>query len=532
MLSCLGIYIDKNLIKYAKLKKTRDSYKVEAYNVEAFENLENSLDKIISETNSEKTPICINISDELYNYFDAFSMLEKKDITKSLEIEFEMLCNKKGYDKNSLISRYILRENKQDFDKYKAIYISANKKEIERNSKYLSNYKLASMTPISTSITNLIDISDDENVAIVNIENETKITTIVDGQIYRVDVLNSGMEEVLEKINRIEMSWKKAYEVCKNITIYGHEVRNIDENEYLDIVMPVLYKIANESKKILGSFKEGIDKIYITGIGSCINNIDLYFQDFFKKSKCEILKPFFIDTDSLKIPTKEYIEVNSAIALALDGLGELNKDLNFVSNLKFDAFDIESILNSKDNFDFKSIIKAPLDLKEKMLLRIIAVFIITSICFSTFGGVVSRNINKQKSEINQKLAQTSEQINELNNQLEQIKSHTSTYSALINSVNSEENSSQNSKNDRVISKDAIPNMLNKIMFIIPKYVQIISIENTSNNHIVIEAVSEKYEQLGYFVAAIKNDGMLENIKSTSGTKSNSLVQITIEGDLP
>ena len=74
-------------------------------------------------------------------------------------------------------------------------------------------------------------------------------------------------------------------------------------------------------------------------------------------------------------------------------------------------------------------------------------------------------------------------------------------------------------------------MLNKIMFIIPQQVQIISIENTTENHVVIEAVSEKYEQLGYFLAAIKNDGMLENIQSTTGTKSDSLVQITIEGDL-
>ena len=84
MLSCLGIYIDKNLIKYAKVKKTKDSYKIEAFNVEVFENLEEALNKIIAETNSYKTPICINISNELYNYFDVFSMLEKKDITKSL----------------------------------------------------------------------------------------------------------------------------------------------------------------------------------------------------------------------------------------------------------------------------------------------------------------------------------------------------------------------------------------------------------------------------------------------------------------
>ena len=34
------------------------------------------------------------------------------------------------------------------------------------------------------------------------------------------------------------------------------------------------------------------------------------------------------------------------------------------------------------------------------------------------------------------------------------------------------------------------------------------------------------------MATIKSDNILKNIQSTSGTKSDSLVQITIEGDLP
>ena len=116
MLSSLGIYVDKNLIKYAKLKKVKDSYKLESFNVEVFENLNEALIKIINETNSHKIPVCINISNELYNYFDVFSILEKKDITKSLDIEFEMLCSDKGYDHSSLESRYVLRENKENFD--------------------------------------------------------------------------------------------------------------------------------------------------------------------------------------------------------------------------------------------------------------------------------------------------------------------------------------------------------------------------------------------------------------------------------
>lgn len=533
MSSCLGIYVDKNLIKYAKLKRNKDTFKVESFNVETFENLEDVLKKVIIETNSLRTPISINISNELYNYFDVFSVLEKKDISKSLDIEFEMLCNDKGYDKKLLDSRYILMDNKDDYEKYKALYISTNKEELEEKIDILSDYKLFSMTPVSTSITNLIELDENENIAIVNIENETQITTIIDGQINRVDILNASLGEIVEKINNLELSWKKSYDVFKNITIYDHEVTSLDENEneYIDVVMPKIDRIAKEMKKVLSSFKEKITKVYITGMGATISNIDLYFQNFFKDIKCEILKPFFIDPGSLKIPTKEYIEVNSAIALALDGLGFINKDLNFAPVSRLDNFDIENIINSTENFDSNEW-KKPFSIEEKIITRGIAVFIIAIIAFIAFSGIIVSQSNKKISDANEKITETTKQISIMDSQLSQIQSYTNTYTGLINSVDSLNEVTTNNQNNRVISKDAIPNLLNKIMFIVPKQVQVISIENTESNHIVIEATSEKYEQLGYFVAAIKNDGMLSNITSTSGTKSDSLVQITIEGDLP
>lgn len=397
MLSCLGVYIDKNLIKYAKLKKVKDTFKIEAFNVEVFEDLEASLKKIIDETGSNKCPICINISNELYNYFDVFSMLDKKDIAKSLNIEFEMLCDEKGYDKKSLDSRYILMENSDNFEKYKAMYISTNKKELDKKMAMLSNYKLYSMTPTSTSLTNLLEYDGSENVAIINIERETEITTIIDGQIRRVNVLNKNLEEVIEKINKVELSWKKSYDVLKNITIYGREgVQSLDEdeNEYLDIVMPVLYKIASETKKVLESFKEKIDKVYITGIGATINNIDLYFQDFLKNIKCEILKPFFIDTIYLKTATKEYIEVNSAIALALEGLGFSNKELNFAPVSKLENF--ENI--KKEDFNLNNIIKGPFNAEEKLVMRIMAALMMGIIVFSVFGINLVSKLNAQKTK--------------------------------------------------------------------------------------------------------------------------------------
>ena len=266
-------------------------------------------------------------------------------------------------------------------------------------------------------------------------------------------------------------------------------------------------------------------------MGATISNIDLYFQDFLKNIKCEILKPFFIEPTSLKVPTKEYIEVNSAIALALDGLGFMNKDLNFAPISKFDNLDIENIINSKENFDINEW-KKPFSIQEKMLARGIAVFLIGIIGFSIFGGVIASKSNKKIEEVNTKLAETNSQLKMMDNHFSQIETYANTYTTLVESVNSLNEATTNTQNNRIIAKDAIPNLLNKIMFIIPQKVQIISIENTEDKHIVIEAVSEKYEQLGYFVAAMKNDGMLVNIQSTSGTKSDSLVQITIEGDLP
>ena len=536
MSSCLGIYVDKNLIKYAKLKRVRDSFKVELFNVEVFEDLEETLKRIVIETNSTKDPICINVSNEIYNYFDVFSELEKKDITKSLDIEFEMLCQEKGYDKESLESRYLLADNKENIEKYKALYISTTKSEIDEKVKILSNYKLSSITSVLTSITNLVECNENENVAVVNLENETKVTTVINGQITRVDILNSALEEVIEKINKVELSWKKSYDTFKNITIYNHEIQSLDEheNEYIEIVMPAIEKIAKELKKLFSSFKEKIDKVYITGMGATISNIDLYLQDFFGDAKCEILKPFFINSNSSKVPTKEYIEVNSAIALALDGLEFVNKDLNFAPvSLLENIMDFENIKKAKETFDiknWKAMLEEPLDIQEKLIVRGMAVCLIAIMGFSCFGGIISKNNIKQKEKAEEMIEQTIDEIAGLDSQASQIETYINTYTTLIENAETEGESSN--KNTRVIAKDAIPNLLNKIMFIIPQQVQIISIQNTENNHIVIEAVSEKYEQLGYFSAAIKAEEVLKNVQSTSGEKSDSLIQITIEGDLP
>ena len=86
--------------------------------------------------------------------------------------------------------------------------------------------------------------------------------------------------------------------------------------------------------------------------------------------------------------------------------------------------------------------------------------------------------------------------------------------------------------ERNRTRNAIPNLLNQIMSIIPASVQLTSIENSTSTHVVIKPQSDKYEQLGYLVAKMKNDVILTNVISTAGQKDNNVVTIKIEGDLP
>ena len=47
MPSCLGLYVDKRIIKYAKVSKDKKNLKVEAYGVKFYENLEETIEQII-----------------------------------------------------------------------------------------------------------------------------------------------------------------------------------------------------------------------------------------------------------------------------------------------------------------------------------------------------------------------------------------------------------------------------------------------------------------------------------------------------
>ena len=542
MSTCLGLYIENNIIKYAKVSKEHDNTKVESFGVKIYDNLDVAIKQIVEETYSYKTPIAINLSEETYNYFQVFALLSKNDLPKAIKTEFEAYCGEKNYNTNAFETRYAITPEPKEKERLRVIHISENKIELNKQIQRFSSYRLQNISPISMTIPNIAKINERENCLVVNIEEKTIVTTILNRNIYDVKVLDIGSQDILEKINIKENSYQKAYEICKQTTIYTSEGQGLSQEDsgYLEDMMPTLYEIVGQIMKILNESLEKIEKIYITGTGALINNIDLYLEEYFENIRCEILKPDFVKI-SPEINIKDYVEVNSAISLALSELGEGVQGVNFKKTpilekisdlLKIEIGNKKEKTDSKDkktlfkipNFDFN----VPLDTIEINLIRGIIGLLILLIVYCVFSNLIKKQIEDKNLQAEQSIQNTNSQISLIDKDISSVQSKTTEYTNKIQNL--QEINKQLEENNRL--KKAIPILLNKLMYVMPNDVQLTSISNTSTTHIEIQAQSKSYAQLGYLTASIKTSGILTNVISTSGQKENQIITIKIEGDLP
>ena len=543
MSTCLGLYIEQNIIKYAKVSKDRDQMKIDAFGVKIYDNLGQTIKQIIEETISFKTPISINLSEEMYNYFQTFALLNKRDLPKAIKTEFEAYCADKNYNPNVFETRYAITQDRENKEKLRVIHISENKIELNKQIQRFSGYRLQTITPISISIADIAKFDEKENCLIVNIEDKTTITTILNQNIYDIKTLEFGSQDILEKINLKENSYQKAYEICKETTIYTSEGMELQEEQtgYLEDIMPTLYDILVQIRKMMNENLNKIDKVYITGTGALINNIDLYFEEYLENVNCEILKPNFIKI-SPEINIKDYIEVNSAISLALSGLGQGITGMNFkkesfkdklpeILNMEIGGKNKEKVKKPNkmmENKMFTMDFNVPLDKVERGMLRGIAGLAIFFVVYSTFSSLIDKQIEDKNIKAEESISNTNSQIALVNKDLQSVQNKTNDYTNKINNL--EEINKKIQENNR--TKKSIPILLNKLMYVMPNGVQLTSIKNTSSTHIEIQAQSKSYAQLGYLTASIKTNVILTNVISTSGQKENNIVTIKIEGDLP
>lgn len=543
MQSCLGIYIQNNLIKYAKISKEHNKVKAEAYGVKFYDtDVEKTIEQIVKETYSYQVPISVNIEGEQYTYSNIFNLLKKQDLEKAINTEFEFFCSNNNKNKNTLEFRRLKAPNLEDRDKVRVIYTYINKTNLVERLQLFDKYKLTDMFAVPTIIPNINKTVIQDNCIIVNIEENTEITTVINGNVYKVDKIEQGMDGILKQIAEKENSTKRAYEICKNTTVYTKAGQNlkIEGNEYLDEIITSLLEIIEKVREtIRDSEVEKINNIYITGMGLIINNIDLLFQENFIDQKCEILVPYFIEKTNVKINIKDYIEVNSAIALAMQGLEQKKQELNFsdrgqtlqkiitvlTSDVRTSRLRIKS---DKPKRTFKDVINAELDFAETSLLRIVTMILLVIILYIAMSEFLSSSINKKIAEAEKVTKASQAEIAKITQYTTLIDDRTAEYQRIVDSI--DEANSEIS--DNFSSKNAIPNLLNKIMQNIPTGVQLLTLENPSGKSITITAQANKYDQLGYFKAVLEEEGILTNITTTKGAKQGGLINITITGELP
>ncbi len=538
--SCLGLYIEEHIIKYAKVSKDHDKIKVEAFGIKFYDKIGEAIEQVIQETYSQKTPISINLSEEMYNYFDMFALLTKNDLQKAIKTEFDSYCADKGYNPNVFETRYAIVGNQDEKEKIRVIHVADNKIELNKQIQQVEGYKLSNISPISMSIPSLIDIDKNESAVVVNIEDTTTVTTILDAQIYNIDKIEEGSKDFLTRINLKENSYLKSYEICKNTTIYTSEGKELqaEQSTYLEDIMPTLYTIVGKVREIITQYGDKVKKVYLTGTAVLINNIDLYFEEYLGNIDCEILKPYFIQQTLGDISIKDYIEVNSAISLGMMGVGEGIPGMNFKAQTFADK--IPDWLKLEVNPDrtekekknlggmFTWDLGQPFDKTETGLLRVIIGLLLLVVIYGGLSALLANQMNKKEEEAKESISSTRSQIALANTDNEKINSKINEYANMIKNLEE----ANNRITDRNRTRNSIPNLLNQIMSVIPENVELTSIENTTDRHIVINAKSNKYEQLGYFVAKMKTDVILTDVISTAGQKDNKVVSIKIEGDLP
>lgn len=550
---CLGISIDDKFIKYAKVQKEDNTFKVESYGINSYNNMDlnKRIAQIIQETDSSKIPISTDIQNEKYYFFNFFGVKNKTYAKEAIQIEFESFCTDNHINKNTVEGRYIYTKNIDMLDQNKAIYIYANKGEMEERLNLFKGAKVVSATPDAIAIPNIVNIEPNKNIMIVDIGDNTKITTIINKNIYNVDILSEGLKEAFDTINLKENSTLKTYEVLKNTTIYTMDMdttSNKKNDEYLQHIVPALYKVAQEVLNITKNYKK-IDQIYLTGYATVINNIELYFQEYFKNSKVEILKPFFIEKND-RVNVKDYIEVNQAIALALQGLGYGARTINFSSDKKTDEiksmlsmnmtdiinlFKVQKADNGKEkkkpklNIDLGFLKNKSKNLDTSMTNAFISLLLIT-ILYCAGSIWVSKQILSETDKVKDTVSYTQEQIAKATNDDSKINTKTNDYKRYKSNLENTSNVIETKRS----RKNQITTLLNKIVYTIPKEVQLTEIKNEEKGgkqHIYISAQSKKYEQLAYFKAKLKNANILDNVTSNEGTKSGDVVTTIIEGDL-
>ena len=592
MPSCLGFYTDKNMIKYAKVNRDKNSglYILESYGVKFYDNIMTTIDEIAGEVGMDQCTVSLALNNEGYQEVEVFSGLKAKDRSDLIESEFYAYCENIGLIPTALEFRHQLVENTGNADKFNAICSYVSKSELANMNTNFEGFKISSIAPLGLSVENLFKNKGvDEEAVIVNIEDKTTVTLLLRGEVQKVVEISLGMGDILDRLAEKYNSYAKAYEACKKVSVYIDDVTSLDEEsrDILDVILPVFYDIRQRVDNAITPYKKQIKAVYLTGTAVTVNNVDLYFQENFPSLRCEIAKPFFVMKRDSGIQ-KEIVEVNSAIAIALNGLGMLTPSIDFnsaakkvmrmapISNGKsisgiikdyVETFKTKYILPSQrssvrnepflrkviDLFskktrgkgkvrvaydadvngqgDFEGSennIQKKLSSFDRGLIRLTIGSAVLLIIYFVSSNYVTKTLKQNIDDSDVAIAKVESEILNAKEDAEYIRTRASEYATKTEKLQTVMAEIESEKRK---SNFDIPNFMSQLMFIIPQGVTITNINISEIGEVEIDAISSQYAQLGYFVSRIKLEKVLLNV-DMSVVEMQQNIKIKVGGMLP
>ncbi len=586
MANCLGISVGKNLIKYAKMSKEKNSqsFTIEAYGVKFYDVLTQTLNEIIQETKSSDAEISVCLTSEIYEKSQCFKSMKAKERDAYLNSEFESICASKNLNASGLDVRFVLSDDLQNLDSYKVTCVAANKVELNNLWQALQSTKFQSISAIGTTITNLLkDKGVAESSLIVNIEDETKLTFVRNGQIAEMINIPVGMDEVISRLADVYNSYAKAYAACKGVDAYsdGIGVASREQESVREALMPTLYDLKQRIMMALEETKETFDNVYITGTAIIVNNIDLYLAEAFPGKRVELLVPYFVNKERNSL--KDVLEVNSALAAASYCLTGIDKSADFLkSGTYLKAYETKKSLTPKaifgaikdkvDEVNQKTLKPKRSSKKRKKkdiqiddgsgiglgmenlgqlggageynatsfedeveyydpiaewLTRIAISLFVAWIAYTSVAYVVGNTLDTKIKQINENTALSGTAILKvisdrqyIDNKANEYKDKTAKLANIIAKIRT--------KKERTFE---VPNFMSQLMFIIPTDVRVTAIHIGEDDTVILEAESGKYAQLGYFVSRLKLSGILREV-DMKVEDMTSIIKIKVNGVLP
>ena len=502
MAGCLGIYLDGNMAKYAKLSIDNNKLvNVEKYGIKfTSEGYSQIINRIIEETSSHDIPVVINPREDVYYNTQIYEQAQDKSYIPSImKLEFEAWCEK----------------NAKSPDRFSYVYMVSETKNTENKRNAILN-----ITPKD----------------IINNYTELSITVVIDKKIVEFKSYSNGMRQLLDDFTSNLGSYEKSYNTCKQMNVYTEGESTNDPN-LEQIVEPVFQEILKICLGEVNKYRNNVSQIFLTGVGTAFTNVDLLFSQFLDM-KCTMLKPFFIkDTSDVRYMS-EIVEATEAIALAYEYLNPMYTELQYLAK--------KVKLNSKINKMFSTSPKVNKEKKEKkensadnvlvtdksldIITYITIVAAVVMIFYVALSAVYQYSVNKTIKSMEEKKQNILAETENVNSDISYINKNMKEYKDIndeVEDIKSKIESHQIGK----FSTYNVASFLQNIIKIIPTNVRLINISSNDNKYVTITASSDEYADLGYFFAQLKLENVLNNAKILK-VNNGETTTVEIGGDLP